>query len=112
MMENNTDQRIEELISRHMAQAKSEQYIQMDELQWLHYKREEAHKELAKSKKRLQASYQSLTSPTQIPTTKMGMLSFALTKGLTILQGVRMGFRIGDAIKAVVSISSLFKRKK
>lgn len=108
----NNEQRIEELISRHLAQISEEQYSPMDELQWLHYKREKASKQLKRSRRQLKHTYNELTKPSPIPNDKWELLSFALEKAPILINGLHWGYRLGGAAKVIMSIRKMFKNKK
>ena len=109
---NNIDDRIEDAITRRMAQAKGSVYRPMDELEWLSYKRRHTKRQLDASRQRLVDSYHQLTSPSPAPQTKWDYLMLALDKSTTIFKGARMGIRIVDAIRTVVDLRQLFRRRK
>lgn len=107
-----TDDRIDEIIARKMAQTSGERFNQMDELEWLHYQREQTRKELKASGKRIKRNYQQLTPFAGKPTSRWGKAFFVMDKGVTMLRGLRVGLRIGDAIRLAMSVHKLFRRRK
>ncbi len=101
-------ERIDELINQRLKE-KVRRYRNMDELEWLEYNREQLQKRLKASKKRMKATYQELTQPA-VPTSKWGMFNYLLDKGMNIIQGVKIGYKVGDAIKLIMGLRK--KKKK
>lgn len=106
-----TEQKIDELIARKLVQAQSDNYKQMDELEWLAYKREQTRKQLKRSRQHIQSTYKELTAPTPMPKSKWGMATFLLSKGVTIIEGVSLGYKFGNAIKSIMALKNIFRSK-
>ena len=107
-MKKNEQDHIEEIIDRHL-RASSHRYKPMDEMEWLQYKRIQTKKKLDASKRKMIQNYQMLTSDAP-PTSKWGMVAYMIDRGANIIKGVRMGYKIGDAIRMIMQIRK--SRKK
>lgn len=101
-MKKTEQDRIEEIINRHL-RASSSHYKPMDEMEWLQYKRRQTKKKLDASKRKMILTYQTLTSEAP-PTSKWGMFSYMIDRSMNIIQGVRMGYKIGDAIRMILKM--------
>lgn len=89
-------QRIDELISERLSE-RTVRFTRMDEYEWLQYKRRQTGKKLKKSRERLKLHYNLLVHKEK-PSNKLDKLSYWLDRGKTIVQGVRIGYKIGDTI--------------
>lgn len=85
-----------------------DRYARMDELDWLAHKRKMTKKKMKKSRQHMSDLYGELTDNPPVPDTGWGKAIYYLERGATLVQGVKMGFKIGDAIKA---LAGLRKRK-
>lgn len=106
------DKRIEQIISKRFSTQGDFTLLQMDEFSWLQYKRKQTQKELKRCKGRIKKSYQSISEATSIPTSKWGILAMVMEKGASIMKGIQIGYRVGDAIKTFANIKNLFKKKR
>lgn len=84
----------------------------MDELEWIQLQRQELSTELARSRTRMHESYQRLVGKEEIPPGKWGKASYLISKSGTIINGIRMGIRIGRAVNTLIKLRQTFSRKK
>lgn len=84
----------------------------MDELQWIQMRRQELEKKLGKSKQKMRQTYNQLTRQQEIPSGKWEKTAFLLSKSGTIINGLRMGLKVGKAINTLIQIKRTFSRKK
>ena len=84
----------------------------MDELEWIQLQRQEVAAEMARSRDRMRGSYQRLVGREEIPSGKWGKASYLLSKSGTILNGIRIGIRIGKAVNTLIKLRQTFSRKK
>ncbi|MBQ0048981.1 MAG: hypothetical protein KBT12_01890 [Bacteroidales bacterium] len=72
----------------------------MDELDWLSYKRQQTKRRLDACRDVLLADYHALTAPTPVPKGRFGFFSALFTHTTTIVEGVRVGFKLYGLVKA------------
>lgn len=86
---------------------------QMDDLEWIQFRRKEISEELARSKSRIHVGYQRLTGKEEkIPTDKWGKTAYLLSRGGTIINGLRIGLKVGRAINTLIGLKWAISRKK
>ncbi len=106
------DSRLDEIITRKVAEASAEGVRQMDELEWLQYQRAETARQLKQSQKRIKKACETLTPFGKAHTSPIGRAFHFMDRSVTILRGLRMGLRIGDAIRLALNIHHIFKKRK
>lgn len=84
----------------------------MDELEILQYRKAFLKQEMEKSKLRMMESYNVITNKDKIPSDKWGKTAYFLSRSGTIVNGLRIGLKIGTAISTIVKIKHLFSRSK
>lgn len=88
------------------------EFSQMDELQWIAYRRRETRKEMKMVGKEMRLAYEGLTKKEKIPSDKWGKTAYLLSKSGTILNGVRLGIKVGRAVNTLVKLKRLFSGSK
>lgn len=81
---------------------------QMDELQWIEYRRRKTRREMNKVGKDMKKAYECLTRKDKIPSDKWGKTAYLLSKSGTILNGIRMGLKVGRAVNTLVKLKRAF----
>lgn len=84
---------------------------QMDELDWIQYRRKETRRMLDQSRKRLRTQYDGLTQKDKIPSDKWGKTAYILSKSGTIINGLRIGLTIGKTINMLAKIRRTFSKR-
>lgn len=79
---------------------------QMDQLEWIQYRRRQTLQQLRQSQQSMQDSVSRLTSAPERPGTSVGRLMQMFERGMMIYRGVRFGLRIGS------SLSQAFARRR
>lgn len=92
----------------------SRQYMEsrMDDLEWLHYRKQLTRLELKASKKRISKIYNQLTAYEEIPSDNWGKVAYWCSRSGSIISGVRMGMKIGGLLKTLMKVKKMFTRKK
>lgn len=87
-------------------------HTRMDELQRIQLRRQELSDEMARSRARMLGGCHKLMEKEEIPSGIRGKASFLLSKSDTIINGLRMGYRIGKIANALVKLKKSFSKKK
>ena len=83
----------------------------MDELEWIQFRRRQVKQRLEASRTNMRHSYNCLTGKEEIPSDKWGKTAFWLSKSGTIINGVRIGVKIGGIIGTLIKLRRTFARK-
>lgn len=107
-MTNHEEKHIEEIINKYLDDQKTT-WSRMDDLDWLHYKRVWAEKQLTASKKRLTKTFNHLRSK-EVPASLWGKGLYWAERGLNMAEGATIGYKIGDAINIIMGIRKKIKK--
>lgn len=83
----------------------------MDEMEWIEYRKRETKKKLNRSRSKMRESYRKMTHKEQIPTDKWGKTAYFLSRSGSIVNGIRMGYKVVRALNAVAKLKRTFSRK-
>lgn len=83
----------------------------MDELEWLEYRKKMVVRQMESSRARMHKGYEQLTGKEQVPSGKWGKTAYLLSKSGTIINGIRLGLKIGTAVSTLLKLKRAFSKK-
>lgn len=85
---------------------------QMDELEWIQHRRKCVIDEMRHTRTNMQGIYSNLTKKEEIPLDKWGKTAYLLSKSGTIVNGLRIGIKVGRAVNTIVKLKQAFSSRK
>lgn len=92
-------------------QQQSFQIARMDEMEWILFRKNETKRQLNRSRNKIRENYEKLTRKDEIPSDKWGKTAYFLSKSGTIVNGLRIGLKVGRAINTLVKLKRNFTRR-
>lgn len=85
--------------------------LKMDELELIQYRRNLVKQKMESSRKKMRNTYDRLTRKEEMPSDKWGKAAYFMSRGGTIIQGLRTGYKIATAVSLLMKLKRRFSSK-